>query len=337
MTQNIAQDFVYKIAASPDFATDQTCFSARLSGLYRSTDGGRSWRNMFDNAQFAQAMPATAVAVSPAFAQDQTVFASIHGAIIRSTDAGESWQTFPLARPHPVVTEIAVSPAFATDGMVVAATLEDGVFCSYDGGASWDDWNFGLIGFNTQALAVSPDFAQDQTVVVGNEIGVFLSTTAGRSWTPLAVIPGSPTVTALALSRRTATDQMLVVGTESAGVWITGIHADAAECAFSSEGEIGAIVLDCNDLSPSTSCHLLILHDDQLIYSDDGGQTWTRLLPAGDADVLAVAAPLGLKHDSPLLVGLEQGEVTPSQVQKSLQPSPGAPSNIDPGRRASNR
>ena len=38
------QDIIYSLAASPNYAQDGICFSARASGLYRSADGGHTWQ-----------------------------------------------------------------------------------------------------------------------------------------------------------------------------------------------------------------------------------------------------------------------------------------------------
>ena len=51
------------IAASPAFARDQTLFIAGRTGLFRSSDGGATWRHSLDGE-------ALGVAVSPAFAED---------------------------------------------------------------------------------------------------------------------------------------------------------------------------------------------------------------------------------------------------------------------------
>ena len=41
-----ADDTVFSLAASPDFAMDDICFAAAASGLYRSRDGGHSWESL---------------------------------------------------------------------------------------------------------------------------------------------------------------------------------------------------------------------------------------------------------------------------------------------------
>ena len=69
------QDMVYALAASPNFAVDGVCFAARQSGLYRSDDGGRTWRSLFEVLRLEALLPATSVALSPGFESDGAVFA----------------------------------------------------------------------------------------------------------------------------------------------------------------------------------------------------------------------------------------------------------------------
>ena len=127
-----ANDATYALAASPDFARDGICFAACGSGLYRSADGGESWRKLRASSELVT----TAVAVSPAFAQDRSVFAAVKGGILRSSDAGETWFTAAFPAPPPVFSSLEVSPNFERDGFLLAATMEDGVFSSTDRGAA---------------------------------------------------------------------------------------------------------------------------------------------------------------------------------------------------------
>src|SRR5512143_1170666 len=69
----------------------------------------------------------------------------------------------------PRATFIAALLCLCLSGPVSAATY------------SWTSG--GPYGGNTLSLAVSPDFASDQTVFAGNYSGVFKSTDGGATWT----------------------------------------------------------------------------------------------------------------------------------------------------------
>src|SRR3954469_11216076 len=133
---------VLSIAVSTAFERDQTCFAASLAGLYRSDDGGQTWRSMVQSEERVAIM---AVAMSPEYARDRTVFAGLSGGVMRSWNAGETWSASVLPAPPPTVTTVVLSPAYAQNGTLFAGSDADGIFRSADRGASWEAWNFGLL------------------------------------------------------------------------------------------------------------------------------------------------------------------------------------------------
>ena len=78
---------------STQFERDGACFAARNSGLYRSDDGGRSWRSAYDALALAEPLATTAVACSPAYERDHLVIAGASGGLLRSIDGGSTWHT----------------------------------------------------------------------------------------------------------------------------------------------------------------------------------------------------------------------------------------------------
>ncbi len=60
-----AQDVIYGLAASPNFALDGVCFAARAFGLYRSDNGRDLWQYLYDSFAADSRLTTTAVALSP--------------------------------------------------------------------------------------------------------------------------------------------------------------------------------------------------------------------------------------------------------------------------------
>ena len=58
-------DGVTALAASPRFEQDRICFAACVSGLYRSDDGGVTWRYTYDSLGLDAPLATMAVALSP--------------------------------------------------------------------------------------------------------------------------------------------------------------------------------------------------------------------------------------------------------------------------------
>src|SRR5258708_12875098 len=82
-----AQDIIYALAASPNFARDGVCFAGRASGLYRSDDGGESWAFQYETLEPNLPLTTTAIAVSPNFGRDSTVFPGFKAGILRPRNA----------------------------------------------------------------------------------------------------------------------------------------------------------------------------------------------------------------------------------------------------------
>lgn len=295
-------DLVNGLAASPEFVRDGVCFAAQNSALYRSDDGGATWRSCYDSLVLDAPLATTTVALSPAFASDGAVFAGAPGGVLRSRDGGASWQITLLPDPPPLVTALAVSPRFVEDGIVLAATLEDGVFQSSDRGNAWAAWNFGLLDLNVLCLAISPDFARDETLFAGTGSGLFRSSNGGRAWREVELPVECPPVLSIALTK-----DAVLVGTETEGLFTSQDGGRSWQRLGTQEldGAINAI------LTGESSNDLLVVQDDTLWVSRDAGASWSPWQHAGEGieGVAAVAAPHGIAEGAPLLIGMFDGSV----------------------------
>lgn len=304
------QDVVYALAAAPDFNRSGICFAARVAGLFRSNDGGRTWQDAYASLNLDGPLPTAAVALSSQFETDQTVFAGGAGAVLRSTDGGQNWTIATLPSPPPVVSTLAISPNYTQDGTVFAGTLEDGVFHSNDQGGHWAAWNFGLLDLHILALAVSPGFANDETLFVGTDSGVYRSTNGGRAWREVDFSLEWAPVLSLALSPHFASDGILFAGTEVNGLF----RSDDRGHSWIRLGQeviteaVNSILLSPEFPSPADT---LVMAGDALLVSHDGGQFWTNR-PSdlfSNQNLTAVVAPRGLAPGAPLLIGLLDGRV----------------------------
>src|SRR6188474_2813010 len=96
-------DYIYQFSGSGKFNRNKAdYFAARLSGLYRSADGGKSWASAFDSLNLQKEISALAVAVSPDLEDDPSIFVGLNGGILRSPDKGHHWESALLPSPPPV-------------------------------------------------------------------------------------------------------------------------------------------------------------------------------------------------------------------------------------------
>jgi photosystem II stability/assembly factor-like uncharacterized protein/sugar lactone lactonase YvrE len=186
---------VTSLAISPVFAADQTLFAtARRGGLFRSTDGGKSWMSLRGRYRVADsyAQPG-AVVVSPTYGQDHTLFVG-HAGLQRSADGGETWTTVSLQSPG----SLALSPAFAADRTLFGWFGSRGLLRSTDGGDSWSAVSAGLAlsGFGSGRVLVAPDYPTSRTlyflwtpVQADLPTAFFRSTDSAATWEVLAGEP----------------------------------------------------------------------------------------------------------------------------------------------------
>ncbi len=285
-------DFVYCLAASPNFRKDRLVFASKKSGLYLSTDKGKTWKNAFASLDLPAPLPTTFAAV--ALASEITyVFACPQGQILRSLDAGQTWQSAKLDTPAPLITALAASPGFVQDGTLLAATVQDGIFRSTDRGVNWTGWNFGLFDPNINALM----FADAQTIFAGTQSGIFRSSNAGRSWRDLDFPIDCSPVLCLAVSR----DGTVYAGTETEGLHVSRDEGRTWKRLI--KGMVEQIRLDADG-------KILILRDRELLLSQTGN-SWKAARPGFEPATDISAFTLLPGHDpmKSLLIGLSNGEI----------------------------
>jgi photosystem II stability/assembly factor-like uncharacterized protein len=151
------------VVLAPDFATEQVALAATESSLYRSRNGGLSWKEVGfweDAVQCA--------AFSPTFATDRSAWAGCEQSGLRaSTDGGVTWQTVE-SFPAESVNSLAV--VLAPEAWLVAGTGQ-GIYASKDSGKRW---KLTVPDVNVMALATGGTGA-DAWTVAATEDGELLA------------------------------------------------------------------------------------------------------------------------------------------------------------------
>ena len=192
----IAESFYF----SADFSRDQVVFvtavypEERGWRFYRSDDGGRTWGESL-------AEGVGNMAFSPNYAQDHTILAlPFYGSatepyIWRSQDRGATWEKLFTPPGAPAVSRSSPMVMADTDTIYFGRSNVTGpwtdptsrgffrfTFTSV-GAAAWEQ----LAYMSVNDIALSPDFAHDQTVFIGQfsykiNLGLLKSTDGGRTW-----------------------------------------------------------------------------------------------------------------------------------------------------------
>ncbi len=214
---------VYDLAGAASACS--TLFAATDQGLFRSTDRGANWANVFLPTMPAEAasppfedapvppdaalMPAVAVCAG----NPQVAYAtSWGGGVYRSDNGGGAWRPASNGLGDRYLYDLAVHPSDCNT--VYAATNATGVFKTTDGGASWQPRSSGLGNLATRVLTLAP--GAGQRLYVGTTAGVYRSDNAGGSWAAAASLPGGA-VWALSVAPNQA--DTVYAGLESGGVY----------------------------------------------------------------------------------------------------------------------
>ena len=208
------------------------------------------------------------------------------------------------AREGGTVTSLSSTVGADGSATVFAGTLT-GVFRSDDAGGTWTPTNAALRSPFVEAVAASPDFGSDQTVVAGTtDAGLHISYDGGESWERRMFWGEHPTVTALAFSSAYAEDGTIAAGTDGRGVYLSD------NCGRSWNGygpELADAQITALAVAPHDTDLLLAgAADGGIMRSLDRARSWSAGtgLP-GEATVLGIAMSPAFQGDGRALAGTE--------------------------------
>ncbi len=263
-----------KIAGSS--SGGHTLFAApKTGGLFLRTNAQNSWSQVLDAS-----IKLTVITPSPDFATDLTVLAADATGILRiSTDGGNNWVV--LGNPAAaVIYDMAIAPGGAKE--IFLATSRPGIFYSADGGASFNNLLANLPNEAVNNVAVSPNYAVDQTVFCTTPThSVYKSTNAGGSWTLTpsgAVITGQTSLvlefSELQVSNTYASDGAVFLSTFD-GLFVS---LNAGTGWAERQTRVGLVTGLAFSTNFATDQHVMAANyaEGGLYSSADSGATWTR-------------------------------------------------------------
>ncbi|MBK8986884.1 MAG: hypothetical protein IPM39_12550 [Chloroflexi bacterium] len=314
------------LAVSPGFANDGLAFAGeRLTsfqggasglGVRKSADYGQTWvESSGGMAAYDYSSAVFAYAFSPGFASDQTLFAATWGGLFHSADAGQSWTRRPINHPAEIgfVTGVAVAPDFPTSGhMAAIAGYGSGVlYLSQDGGHTWtapEIWSpgsqspaagEGLLNEWIAAVIYSPDYANDQTIIISSLNGIWRSGDGGDTWTQVH----AEYISNLAISPDYANDQTFWGGSDFLHIFQDG----GATWISHPVGEADYVLSLAVSPDYANDQTLFAGTDIGLYWSDNGGLDWTAVPEYAGLTISRLAISPQWPAHPVLLVGTPQG------------------------------
>ena len=183
-------------------------------GIYRSTDGGRSFQKVLskdentggNDVDIDPANPEVVYATLWEERQgpwENAVWAGTNGGIFKSTDGGTTWNQLTKGLPKVVQANVAISPANPKRLYAIVAAYDEsgtsanrgasGIYRSDDAGENWaqitnDSRPASRIGGGDLPVPIPHPKEQD-TVIVASTVS-WKSTDGGKTWAPFKGAPG---------------------------------------------------------------------------------------------------------------------------------------------------
>ena len=261
-------------------------------------------------------LPILAVCLAPTSGNGQRVLLGTTGGIAYSHDLTE-WRLARVPQDGIDSVSMVASPNFTEDGTLFAGTLDYGVLHSLDRGSSWQARHYGLLDLGVFVTAISPLFAQDQTVLAGTSTGIFFSPNGGLAWREADVPDEDDPVLCIAFSTNFRHDSLIAAGTE-AGMLLKSLDAGRTwrymetPCAGRS---INALTF----LSQEDSGPLMILGASNCIHVSASGSSCWHTWDAGHI-VLTLASCAGGAQQSFVLAGLKDNGIWRGQPEIGSHP-----------------
>ncbi len=191
---------IFALAIDPE--TGALYAGPERSGVWRSTNSGDAW------STFGGGLGDVFVGSLSVGANHAVYASSIGSGVFVNTGAGWTPSSHGLASPM-------IADVESVGGVLVAATLDAGVFRSINSGANWTWSSSGLTTSRVSSLTVDPIVAS--RIYAATPDGVFRSDNAGESWT--AVNTGMRGVNTWSVTVDPSAASNLYAGTNGHGVY----------------------------------------------------------------------------------------------------------------------
>ncbi len=176
---------IHSLAASPNFASDQTLFALSSEhGLFKSSNGGQQWQlTDFPARSYRVISPNPyRLTISPNYADDETLFVATGRSLHRSVDGGKSWEQLqPVNTLSFAAQHVALSPNFDQDKTALTSVAGQ-LYRSTNGGDTWQPvLDTEGVGGNTDLLAIAPA-GETAYVRFGYGGQLYTSRDGGKNW-----------------------------------------------------------------------------------------------------------------------------------------------------------
>ena len=301
----------YQNVAPTGGGASPVLFLSTYEGLWTSGNGAVSW-------YYIDTLPTRIIRhinISPSFANDQTVFASTYGSgNLWSVSAGSSWTFRNTGMLRPYTDASGISPNYAADGIAFSSNEQGLERLSATG---WQLMQGLRVPTYPRSLAISPNFAEDSTVMIGlsatttpscappdsANTGVFLSTDRGNTWASTS-LTGVAGVISIAISPGFATDKTAFVASPNSGLYVSTDGGMTWTSLTTPSKSLATVVLSPGFATDNTIFATGL--NAGIFQSIDRGVTWTTLPNTTSLRVLDLQISPNYTNDQSFFAGTIQ-------------------------------
>jgi hypothetical protein len=163
---------VNDLAISPNYSEDETLYAATESGIFRSTNGGRAWREVHWIEEGGSPL---CLALSPQFEGDGLLYVGTEdGRLLVSEDRGQTWDVSQTLASQEPINSILLPEGFPSSPEFILL-LSSTVHSSSDQGASSQPWKEDL-RFDAPAtcIAAPAGYTLSSPIMIGLSDGTIL-------------------------------------------------------------------------------------------------------------------------------------------------------------------
>ena len=168
-------DVIDLVEISDTYELDKTIFMFERNRLYKSTDGGYSWKQIVKGLKNGYSV--SAIGISPAYGLDGTVFlTSGGGGIYKSTNSGLSWALIKNELSNERIRLLAISPEYFQDNILLASDKQGTLYKTTNGGGNFYKVH---VGAEIKAMAFASE-VKPKFICIGDvEGGLYFSMDSG--------------------------------------------------------------------------------------------------------------------------------------------------------------
>ncbi len=205
--------------------------------VYKTINGGKSWKALADFQENSDKLQAIAIAPS----NDKILYIATRYDIYKSSNDGKTWTNITSSLPSLYKTAIAVSEYNPDKLWIVMSGFETGkkVYQSENGGQSWYNYSEGLPNLPVNNIICQK--SSNNGLYLATDIGVYYRNGSMESWEKYGT--GLPNVSVYDLGIHYSSGKIRAA-THGRGIWEADIYHDVADYYIDYEYSSAHICLD---------------------------------------------------------------------------------------------